>query len=198
MSETIDLSVLYDAPYGTEALRAAFEAVRLAVAENWDAHRDRLSDPAPRTPIDIEAWLHRASPERMHGPSWDPHSPIRFSDSLEFNYSPVSGWLGLLKTMRCEDGTISISCWVCDRAETETGEYRLKTVPDRRPEPPPDAYDPDREGYAEWWAWWLEPFEAEVWASNRLCLLHIAERLREALPVREVHLDERLLEDQVG
>ena len=114
-------TVEYDAPFGTETLRAAFVAIRDAVADNWGVHRDRLSDPRPLRPVDVDRWLRdlRVGPSSERCP--DLTGGSTYYEAFPFSFSPVSYWPAEVMPVRTGDGRLKICVTVPDRVLREDG-----------------------------------------------------------------------------
>jgi hypothetical protein len=188
MSERFGCYVYYRVPFEAESIRTALEAVRRAVDESWERHRDRLSPDAPPSPVDVEAWLARIDPERMrrlYSGKFAPWPETGFAESA-FSFSPLSNWVCSLKVIKLADDCLEIGFTLAQSASSEVsrpGEYQW---------PPPGSPEPWDDGYDEWMEVWNAPHNVNIWSVSKQCLLHIVDRLAEALPVDKVSIDERL------
>jgi hypothetical protein len=191
MSETFGFSLGYRADFELDTIRAVLTALQQATAENWERHRDRMSDPEPNVPVEIDAWLEKATPELMKRIVG--HEVQLVTEDLFFSYSPISVWLGRIVLTKRQDETLAVMFIIAGSGRYEEPRDREKYRPHLRNQPhPPDAPQPWEDGYEEWEEEWYAPYNVNMWSINRQCILHLLDRLKEALPVEYVSIDEML------
>jgi hypothetical protein len=213
--DKVYFSVEFDAPFNEGSLRAAFQAVREAVEDNWRAHSDRLSFLEPIDLVNVEQWLGdlkvNSIMEKNLRDQAAPTSakPSACYESMEFRFSPVSCRLAEMTPQWVEGSRLRISVIVSDRVLREEGgervwcrsgppgflgEYEADPFPPDAPWPL-DEDDNFNPAYDKWAEAWFAPYYAPVGPANRACLLHILDKLSRALPVRHIQTTQNLRGD---
>jgi hypothetical protein len=191
MSEPFGFALGYRAVFESDTIRTVLTALKQAVAENWERHRDRMSDPEPNVPLEVDAWLEKATPQSMKQSVAD--EKRLFTEELFFSYSPISVWLGRIVLTKREEEKLDVMFIIAGSGRYEAPRDREKYRPHLRNQPhPPDAPQPWEDGYEEWEEEWYAPYNVDIWSINRQCILHLLDRLKEALPVEYVSIDEML------
>jgi hypothetical protein len=178
------------------------QALASAVAENWRDARDEWSPPELEDPIDVEGWAKEFTREHMRQREFE-GPPHWISREFGFSYSPLSSRGANFGVRENHDGTLRAWIGVPDRERIEVrGDRRRKQmarhweqIRRRRGERPPFRTGPDDDdpGYDEWWREYDRLEETPlVWPQNKRCIQHIISRLRAALPMRMVEIDEPL------
>jgi hypothetical protein len=196
MPEWFGFLVAYDAPCTPTNVRRVLEATRRAAEGNWSSFRDRLTPSGPATPVDVEGIMQQLPPEGLcpYG------SEGRHSVHFHFSYSPASTRPADFTVHCFAEGCLGASLRVYDSVRFESGSDREELLRQAEPDrliprredgsaPPDDFFDPEYEG---WWGDWDAPLAEDLWPRNRAFLVHIRDRLLEALPVNYVKTDPEL------
>jgi hypothetical protein len=202
MSELHYCYIEYEAPFGPRSVEEVLQALALAVAENWRDARDEWSPPEPEHPIDAEGWAKEFTRAHMTQLEFEGR-PYWISREFGFSYSPQSSRSANFGVGENHDGTLRARIGVSDQQRIEVRgdrrrsqmKRRWEQIRRRRGERPPFRTGPDDDdpGYDEWWREYDRLEETpEVWPQNKRCIQHIISRLRAALPVRNVTMDEPL------
>jgi hypothetical protein len=204
MSQEIRFSVDYTPPFSAAQLKRVFQALREAILDNWRDYADRWSSPAELLPTesDIQMWLQTTTPDSMDEL---PGGGLRYK-KIDIPFSPLSKRLAWLFVFKKEDDSLTISVDVSDKVKVEVEGTRKMLQMEgewediRRERGDPWPYgeigpDEDHPDYDAWHERWVELEDTpSVWPGNRACLIHIFEKLKSVLPVRDAFIDDELLE----
>jgi len=210
MSDPLDAVIQFESPFSLQGTTRILDSVRAALIENWEACADTASKQAPcLDQLDTATAAPRiideiGQSERQFADG------IHTSEFREFRYSPVSVWSASMDIWKYTDETIgvllivseNITCEVKGDRERWRMQSEWEEEKKRRGEvlvpgsEGPEWGELDEEAYDAWWSKYNALAETpKVWPQNRRCLLNIVEHLKKALPVKEVRLDPRLLEE---
>jgi hypothetical protein len=204
MSDSLTFGITYEAEYRPDSVRAFLEALRATVLDNWTKHGDPLSWPPPDDScIGVESLLERANVPRNH-PGGKDASDLA-SDCIYVPFSPLAMYVGWLFIHRIQ-GRLSVSFSVCDGVTSVSDHSRMQRRQEldpsfKDPRDPPD--EPENPDDPAWWdrldskRW--PPYRdcKELWALNAECLRSLLRCLSEAMPTREVYVNE-LFEEEVN
>jgi hypothetical protein len=195
MSRHFGFSIDYEAKLSRDSARLVLEALNAAVGDNWQ-HRDQWSTPEPEYMVEVNEWADQWDPPAMKKvehqglPSyWTARADYVFS------FSPISNHECCLRVMGWEDGTFSVSTrvldWVLSEAQSYRECFRLEQAAGKAAAGGNTTLSDEllsKRDTTEMMA----AADAKVWPQNKKCLLNILEKLKAALPVREVRVDDEL------
>jgi hypothetical protein len=204
MAERLHCSIDYLALFSTEGVKRILSTLAGAVQDNWPL-RDEWSTAEPEYPVDIDRWLVTCGPEvmqRFEGKRAD-QTWSCCTQELTFSFSPLSAWTAWLFIAKEHDGRVSILLsvprGVLHEYQGEREQCRMEwewdEIRQQRGEDPVGKRGPDEghPSYDEWWEKWNALADTPAaWPNNKRCIEHIIEKLRTALPVRDVSIDEQL------
>lgn len=206
MSERISVRIDYQTPFSAGSIEKVLQAASTAIEHNWQTVRDQWSTDEPEYPVNIAAWLSECTPERMTWYGLTPDDPEGYwaTRPFELSFSPLSLYVCWLFIYKQPDDQLSVDLSVKEWAlyefkgerEQRRMEWEWDEIRRNRGETTSGKRGPNEEDprYDEWWEQWngLDELDENVWPQNKKCLQHIIERLKSALPVRSVEIDEEL------
>ena len=216
MSDYFGITIDYREPFSRESLRAAFTALREAVAENWRLYRDEFTTDTLYHPVDVEAWTDAVLSKPMVKVSEEEggyeHSPL----FLDMSFSPVTTGCATVFVRRYPDGTLGLGYAIPDCMFTETlGERELWRIyrewhrsyvarTGKEPKNVHAPYIPD-DGFAsdeEYFAWNDRRNELEnmppAYPVTQQCLYNVLHHLEQVYPVARVKIDDEIKAGEKG
>ena len=216
MSDYFGITIDYREPFSRESLRAAFTALREAVAENWRLYRDEFTTDTLYHPVDVEAWTDAVLSKPMVKVSEEEggyeHSPL----FLDMSFSPVTTGCATVFVHRYPDGTLGLRYSIPDCMFTETlGDRELWRIyrewhrsyvarTGKEPKNVHAPYIPD-DGFAsdeEYFAWNDRRNELEnmppAYPVTQQCLYNVLHHLEQVYPVARVEISDEIKAGEKG
>ena len=216
MSDYYGITIVYREPFSRDSLRAAFTALREAVADNWRLYRDEFTTDTLYHPVDVDAWTDAVLSKPMVTVSEEEggyeHSPL----FLDMSFSPVTTGCAMVFVRRNPDGTLGLRYSIPDSMFGETlGERELWRIyrewhrsyvarTGKEPEKVHAPYIPD-DGFAsdeEYFAWNDRRNELEnmppAYPVTQQCLYNVLHHLEKVYPVARVEIDDEIKAGEKG
>jgi len=217
LSEYYGITIVYREPFSRDSLRAAFTALREAVADNWRLYRDEFTTDTLYHPVDVDAWTDAVLSKPMVKVSEEEggyeHSPLFFDMSV----SPVSSGCAIVFVSRYPDGTLGLRYSIPDSMFGETlGERELcrlyeechRSYVARTGKEPKNVHAPDClpidafQSGDEYLAWSARKDELQdmplAYPITQQCLYNVLHHLEKVYPVARVEIDDETKAGEKG
>jgi len=206
MAEPIKVYIHYDADVSTGSIIRVLAAFEAGICENWAAvgtwpavyHRGAEISECTARDIAVDLTTPRPSLQGIFysqvGSEFCPAS----AEVLELIYWKRQNESRMFVELRVREHIKYEDSGARERARMEEeweAERERRGLPPRVVFEWPQEGEMDEEARQRWWDKYNDLLEtASVWPQNRQCLLNIVEHLKQALPVKSVVLDPRLLD----